>query len=1277
MDDTYYSLNSAPTMAAAGGHRPQVLDEPSLGSAPTLVPGGGGSTPVEPILGRIDQYELIRKLGGGGFGVVYLARDTNSGVEVALKTLHPLLKSNAEEMDALREKFALVARLTHTNIAKALVLHPVQRVSITDESVRHELHLSPGDSVMVMDYAPGVTLSKWRRQFPDGKVPLPLAIEIGRQIASALDYAHGEKIVHRDIKPSNVMVETLSAESSQQPRSMAESGLRVRILDFGLAAEIRSSMSRVSTEKGDTSGTRPYMAPEQWMGKKQDGRTDQYALACLLYELISSEPPFAGVFETGDAAIMANAVENRQPEEIDEMSAEVNDALQKALSKNPADRFSNCSEFVAALEAEKSPRLYVVAALNGEEVQGAVLTIWEQKVELPAQLQVETGWTIESCTVQLDLPGRGKFHGKTEPITVDWKGTKSLIVPLSAITASASNAREADSGPRADAALAHGFAGKRHRFLSWLLAGAAVVVLGVGLWRFVGTGSQSGGPTAVSAAPSVIEKPASKGGARSPSEPPLSAPPTAAPVLPPSTATRAELEDALTRMESHRDALVSLGCATDDPERKQVEKALATLRSRIDAALEEETRKAQEEELADRRAAARRTIYIQTFSDDEKTLDALARECAAAEAAKLAATTLRKAERVRKEAEVKRDSGRYEEAAAGYASAKKLFETACAEARAAKADAFVGEARAYGESKMWYKCLYAAQKALEWEPSNAGAKRLKEEAESKLSERQDPKSGDLAGDVLPVTVGGVSFNLRWCPPGSFMMGSPSSEDDRESEETQHRVTLTKGFWIGETEVTQGLWKEVMGATVRDQCNLANKSWSTYGEGEGDEKPIYYVSWNDCQEFISKLNLRIEVRKAGLMFSLPTEAQWEYACRAGTTGAYGGIGRLDDMGWYSSNYEGAIHPVASKKANAWGVYDMHGNVSEWCQDWYGAYPDGSQTDPSGPSSGSLRVFRGGSRLSYACACRSAQRRLLNPGLREDHLGLRLTASGRASKEEASIKREAEESTRRKPVSKGEASFSSEPQTDSIRLEVSPHQAGDVLPVIVGGVRFNLRWCPAGSFMMGSPASEEGRRDDEIQHRVTLTHGFWMGETEVTQGLWQEVMRTNPSHFKSGDNYPVENVSWKDCQEFISKLNSKSDVRPIGLKFSLPTEAQWEYASRAGSTGEYGETGCLDDIGWYSDNSGNKTHPVRGKVANAWGLCDMHGNVTEWCQDWYESYLGGTQTDLLGSISDLVLRGGSYWNDAQGCRSANRDWSRPDVRDWGIGLRLVATSVQDAQ
>lgn len=322
-----------------------VFDENSM---PTLRLPRGGRGEEPPSLGKVDHYRIVRKLGGGGFGVVYLAYDTVSGMEVAIKTIHPLLKNDDEEMEQLRRKFALVARLAHPNIATALVLHPVREVAIADETARRELQLSPGESVMVMRYAPGITLSRWRRQFPEGRVPAEAAVEIARQLADALDYAHSQQIIHRDVKPANVMVEMLPGEGDRAGAS-GGSTLQVRMLDFGLAAEIRSSMSRHSHSGGDTSGTRPYMAPEQWAGRKQDGRTDQYALACVVYELLSGAPPFSGAFDSGDPAVMAMAVEYREPERMDDLSAKANEVLGRALAKRPDERFATCGAFVKTL----------------------------------------------------------------------------------------------------------------------------------------------------------------------------------------------------------------------------------------------------------------------------------------------------------------------------------------------------------------------------------------------------------------------------------------------------------------------------------------------------------------------------------------------------------------------------------------------------------------------------------------------------------------------------------------------------------------------------------------------------------------------------------------------------------------------------------------------------------------------------------------------------------------------------------------------------------------
>ena len=205
-----------------------------------------------------------------------------------------------------------------------------------------------------MEYVAGSTLSVWRKQFDGGKVPVDQAIEICRKVAKALDFAHSQKIIHRDIKPANIMVsyETVGAEPAEDNTNQMKSA--VKVLDFGLAAEIRSSMSRVSREQGDTSGTRPYMAPEQWTGKKQGAYTDQYALAVLFYELVSGEVPFHSVFETGDAILMMNVVKAEQPDPVEELDNRQWKSLSRALSKEPSERYVNCVDLIVAFGGGKT-----------------------------------------------------------------------------------------------------------------------------------------------------------------------------------------------------------------------------------------------------------------------------------------------------------------------------------------------------------------------------------------------------------------------------------------------------------------------------------------------------------------------------------------------------------------------------------------------------------------------------------------------------------------------------------------------------------------------------------------------------------------------------------------------------------------------------------------------------------------------------------------------------------------------------------------------------------
>ncbi len=210
-------------------------------------------------------------------------------------------------------------------------------------------------------------------------------------------------------------------------------------------------------------------------------------------------------------------------------------------------------------------------------------------------------------------------------------------------------------------------------------------------------------------------------------------------------------------------------------------------------------------------------------------------------------------------------------------------------------------------------------------------------------------------------------------------------------------------------------------------------------------------------------------------------------------------------------------------------------------------------------------------------------------------------------------------------------------------------------------------PAGSFVLGSPATEAGRSDDEAQHNVTLSKGFWMGKHEVTQAQWTKVMGTNPSHF-AGEDLPVENVSWDDVQEFLSKLAALE-----GVTFRLPTEAEWEYACRAGNTTAYSfgdSAALLDQYAWHAGNSGRTTHPAGSTEPNLWGLYDMHGNVWEWCQDFLGVYPVGLTTDPKGPGAGIkhVGRGGSFAVESSNCRSADRSASDPSTKGADLGFRI---------
>lgn len=243
-----------------------------------------------------------------------------------------------------------------------------------------------------------------------------------------------------------------------------------------------------------------------------------------------------------------------------------------------------------------------------------------------------------------------------------------------------------------------------------------------------------------------------------------------------------------------------------------------------------------------------------------------------------------------------------------------------------------------------------------------------------------------------------------------------------------------------------------------------------------------------------------------------------------------------------------------------------------------------------------------------------------------------------------------------------------------------EVGKVIEIkLPGNVVMKFCWCPPGSFMMGCPESETGRSDDEKQVPVGISKGFWMAQTEVTQGQWEAVMGSNPSYFQ-GAELPAETVSWEDAQEMVKKLNASVSL-PEGWKYALPSDAQWEYACRAGTASVYHfgdvlngtQANCDGDHPYGTTVQGpnlGKTAKVGSYAANQWGLQDMHGNVWEWCSDWKGSKLAGGVDPMGPSTGDeRVLRGGSWVIGAILCSAGYREGGEPGLQITDVGFRLA--------
>ena len=522
--------------------------------------------------------------------------------------------------------------------------------------------------------------------------------------------------------------------------------------------------------------------------------------------------------------------------------------------------------------------------------------------------------------------------------------------------------------------------------------------------------------------------------------------------------------------------------------------------------------------------------------------------------------------------------------------------------------------------------------------------------------------GTIEIDIPEPPNEGAPEGMAFIPAGSLQMGD--AFDEGESDERPVHTVYMDAFYMDVYEVTNAQYRAY--DPSHDSGSSGGHSLNT------EDQPVVLVSWWDAIELCNWRSRQegleecydestgdCDFSKNG--YHLPTEAEWEYAARGGLEGKrypWGDEapvcqGRMRNGARFDDN--GVCHrigtaPVGSYSPNGYGLYDMAGNVWEWCNDWWdgGYYSDSPENNPTGPTTGTLRVLRGGSCYYGPSNLRCASRNDYAPALRVVTFGFRCV--------------------------RGVQSL-----TPS---RVNGETTTFILP---GGATIEMVWIAPGTFTMGSPSLEPGRDSDEgPQHEVTITKGSWLGKYELTQEQWQSVMGTTPwageIFVQEKPNHPAVYLWWGDIQAFIVKLN-EAEGDSI---YRLPTEAEWEYACRAGTTTPWSfgdDENESKNYAWYyynAENVGEKyAHAVGTKLPNPWGLYDMHGNVREWVQDWYgeDYYSKSPKNDPTGPETGThrITRGGS-WDKADGLydiRCADR-WKFRSLALYSFGFRLVRTS-----
>lgn len=812
------------------------------------------------------RYRQLGRLGQGGMGEVYLAEDTElSDEKVAIKFIPPIMAGNARAIKGLRREAQMALQLSHQNIIRL-----------------RDLHTDGQQKFLVMEHIDGKTLEDILVENEDERFTLEQLYPIAEQIAAGLDYAHSRNVLHRDLKPSNIMID--------------KSG-RVVLLDFGIAREMRDSYTRITGKESpgaDTSGTLPYMSPEQLMGEVPNAAMDIYSFGAVLYECLSGNPPFS----TGD---IREQIKIKIPPVIKGLDKMTNSTLLLALSKEPMNRPKSACELVSEIWPRQtmlghSPR-------HSKRVKSS-FGRWAAITAAVLVVLGAGGWYFGRDYIEKIIDG---IVTKTSSTNAPYKSSELMSRMELAARAYRSevSVTPVPGYPEKKGAIARNTAPTEGGRLFEVLFQQAIEKQDAGEWADAIDFYEQ--------AKKVTDN--GNGGANS-------------------------LEVGLSLKYCRH-------CLYRDIARDQASGGqLVNAKQNYEAAID----------------------YLDDAKINSEYRSVLSRIGQREQLAKRQGRFNKRSEMILAHA----GNGSLKDIVGGESEFRKLvldfpeeaFEPDLLELNGKLVDLLLAFAKTRMNKTEGVEALKAIQLVLDLQGNHEYADAKKLELWQMGFRRSRTNS-----------VGMEFVELR---PGEFTMGAPLSESGtKEDEWPQRSVTLTKWFFIGKYEVSQEQWHSVMGTNP--------------SEFKGDNLPVENVSLTDAMAFCKKLS-----DKENIKYRLPTEAQWEYACRGNTSTAYNNgfdsVRTLRQMCWCSYDGKpgsaGKTKPIGSFKHSGWGLYDMHGNVWEWCSDRYGKYSGDSEIDPKGLPKGEYCVVRGGSWFHDSQSCRSASRQRVNPKRQHSTLGFRV-------------------------------------------------------------------------------------------------------------------------------------------------------------------------------------------------------------------------------------------------------------------------------------------------